>query len=76
MMFKTTKLDYFATIFWVLVQGRTMHPKQQFLGFGTRKKYDVQDHKIGYFATIFWVLVQGRTMHPKQNRIGFLKKEE
>jgi hypothetical protein len=28
MMFKTTKLDYFATIFWVLVQGRTMRPKQ------------------------------------------------
>jgi hypothetical protein len=28
-MFKTTKLDDFATIFLVLVQGRTMHPKQK-----------------------------------------------
>lgn len=58
----------------VFVQGRTMHPKQQFFGFGTGKKYNVQDTKLDYFATFFWVLVQGRTMHPKQKKNWVFEK--
>jgi hypothetical protein len=43
---KDTSKTTIKKIVGVFVQGRTMHPKQQFFGFGTRKKYDVQDHKI------------------------------
>ncbi len=64
-MFKTTKLTYFATIFWVLVQGRKMHPKQKKIGFLKKEERHTQNEKIGDFFLFF-----------NKQFIGFLNKEE